>query len=137
MDYQVENIIIVYIIVIIFWLLTVIWREYNDKDIELYRKIIFMDLNGWSLLHFINYLFLGYLAPDYMLQVIGIGIIFELMEIPLGMFVSKYIDSKVFMDTVVNTIGTITGYLIYKKYPKKIELRKELLMDKMFVHFGL
>ena len=137
MDYQVENIIIVYIIVIIFWLLTVIWREYNDKDIELYRKNIFMNLNGWSLLHFINYLFLGYLGPDYILQVIGIGIIFELMEIPLGMFVSKYIDSKVFMDTIVNTIGTITGYLIYKKYPKKIELRKELLMDKMFIHFGL
>tara|TARA_B100001094_G_C18127613_1_gene770376 strand:- start:371 stop:784 length:414 start_codon:yes stop_codon:yes gene_type:complete len=137
MDYQVENIIIVYTIVIIFWLLTVMWREFNDKDIELYRKNILLGFNGWSLLHFINYLFLGYFAPDYIIQVIVIGIIFELMEIPLGMFVSKYIDSKILMDTLVNTIGTITGYLIYKKYPKKIELRKELLMDKMFVHFGL
>lgn len=132
MNYQVENIIIVYGIVILFWVSVTIWREMNKKDIKILRKEIF-GLNGWSMLHFINYFFLGYLSPNYVIQVIILGAIFELMEIPLGMYVSKYIDAKFVKDTIVNSVGAILGYLIYKKYPKKVKLRDS--MNKMFVHF--
>jgi len=128
----VENIIIVYGIVIVFWISLTVWREMNGRDIKILRKELF-GLNGWSILHFINYIFLGYLAPDYVVQVIILGAIFELMEVPLGMYVSKYIDAKFVKDTIVNSVGVISGYLIYKKYPKNVRLRK--LMNKMFIHF--
>lgn len=132
MNYEVENIIIVYGIVIVFWVSVTIWREINKRDIKILRKGMF-GLNGWSMLHFINYIFLGYLAPNYVMQVIILGAIFELMEVPLGMYVSKYIDAKFVKDTIVNSVGAILGYLIYKKYPKKVKLRDS--MNKMFVHF--
>ena len=132
MNYQIENVIIVYGIVVVFWISLTMWREMNKKDVKILRKEL-LGLNGWSLLHFINYIFLGYLAPDYVVQVIILGAIFEIMEIPLGMYVSKYIDAKFVKDTIVNGVGAILGYLIYKKYPKRVRLRK--LMNKMFVHF--
>ena len=132
MNYQVENIIIVYVIVLVFWISLTIWREINKKDVKILRKEIF-GLNGWSLLHFINYIFLGYFAPDYLIQVIILGAVFEIIEIPLGMYVSKYIDAKFVKDTIVNSVGAISGYLIYKKYPKRVRLRN--LMNKMFIHF--
>ena len=132
MNYQVENIVIVYGIVLVFWISLTIWREMNKKDVKILRKELF-GLNGWSLLHFINYIFLGYFAPDYVIQVIILGAVFEIMEIPLGMYISKYIDAKFVKDTIVNSVGAISGYLIYKKYPKRVRLRN--LMNKMFIHF--
>ena len=132
MNYQIENIIIVYGIALVFWISLTIWREINKKDVKILRKEIF-GLNGWSLLHFINYIFLGYFAPDYLIQVIILGAVFEIIEIPLGMYVSKYIDAKFVKDTIVNSVGAISGYLIYKKYPKRVRLRN--LMNKMFIHF--
>tara|TARA_B100001287_G_scaffold276826_1_gene289819 strand:+ start:6672 stop:7067 length:396 start_codon:yes stop_codon:yes gene_type:complete len=127
MNYQIENIIIIYGLVILFWIITVIWREYKKKDIMLFRKKILYIFNGWSVLHFINYTFLGYFAPFYLKEVIILGILFELLEIPMGMLISKYIDSKLILDTIVNTSGALLGYLLYKKNPKKIELKKKLI----------
>ena len=85
MNYQIENVIIVYGFVLVFWISLTIWREMNKRDVKILRKELF-GLNGWSLLHFINYIFLGYLAPDYVIVVIILGAIFEIMEIPLGMY---------------------------------------------------
>ena len=113
MNYQIENVIIVYGFVLVFWISLTIWREMNKRDVKILRKELF-GLNGWSLLHFINYIFLGYLAPDYVIVVIILGAIFEIMEIPLGMYISKYIDAKFVKDTLVNSVGVISGYLIYK-----------------------
>ena len=139
MNYQIENIIIIYGLVILFWIITVIWREYKKKDIMILRNKILYIFNGWSILHFVNYVLLGYFAPFYLKWVIIIGIIFEFVEIPMGMFISKYIDSKLILDTLVNTSGVLLGYLLYKKNPKKIELKKVLLnvINKMFIHFRL
>ena len=35
---------------------------------------------------------------------------------------SKYIDSKIVEDTMVNTSGLIFGLILFKFYPKKINL---------------
>lgn len=126
MDYQLENIIIVYGLVIVFWVCATIWREVNNKDIEILRNELF-GLNGWSLLHFINYILLGYLAHDYLIQIIILGALFEILEIPLGIYVSKYIDSKFVKDTIVNSIGAIIGYFMYQIYPIDVVLRNLIL----------
>jgi len=122
MNYQLNNIIILYSFGISFWLLLVFYREYYNKDIYFLRKYFIPKLcNGWCLLHFFHYTFLGYLAPDYWYYLIFFGIIFEFIEIPLN-YLSSYIDSKIIMDTITNTLGIIFGILLYKFYPKNIDL---------------
>lgn len=120
-DREVRNIIIIYGISIIYWITLVFYREYFNRDIKLLRKNVVLNCNGWCLSHFFNYLALGYCAPSYIIELIIIGIIFELIEIPLNS-ISKYIDSKLIEDTFVNTLGILMGALIYKLYPKKIDL---------------
>ena len=122
---QLNNIIIIYLISIILWVGSVIYREINMHDINLLRYNIIYKCNGWCVGHFIHYLILGYLAPDYLLILIFFGFIFELIEIPLNNL-SPYIDSKIIQDTFVNTCGLICGYFLFKIAPKKINLSKFL-----------
>ena len=122
MNYQIYNIITLYAISIVFWLFLVFYREYNKTDVNILRKCVIPKIcNGWCFLHFIHYTFLGYLAPDYWKSLIVIGIIFELIEIPLN-HLSKYIDSKLIMDTITNSSGVIFGLLLYKIFPNDINL---------------
>ena len=122
---QINNIIIVYLVGIILWLTLVIYREITKHDIDILRFNIICKCNGWCIGHFIHYLILGYLAPDYLLILIIFGFIFELIEIPLNKL-SHYIDSKIIQDTFVNTCGLICGYFLFKIAPKKINLSKFL-----------
>lgn len=55
------------------------------------------------------------------MYLIIIGIIFEIIEIPLNNL-SKYIDSKLIEDSITNTLGVLTGVLIYSIYPNNINL---------------
>ena len=61
------------------------------------------------------------MAPDYFWYLVLIGFLFEIAEIGLNKF-SKYIDSKIVEDTMVNTSGLIFGLILFKFYPKKINL---------------
>ena len=71
--------------------------------------------------HFLHYLILGYCAPRYWLFLIIIGIIFEIIEIPLNK-VSKYIDNKLIKDSITNSLGVISGVILYKIFPSKIDI---------------
>ena len=75
--------------------------------------------------HFLHYIVLGYLAPNYWMLIIMIGILFEVVEIYLNKL-SKYIDSKLIEDTITNTLGVIFGVLIYNIFPNKIDLCKDI-----------
>ena len=118
MKKQIRNILIIYTITVTFWVSLVLYREFKKQDVEILRKSFEflqtnLNLNGWSLLHFINYMLLGLFAPHYWKELIVIGFIFELIEIPLGK-VSKYIDSKIVSDTIVNSLGVVAGYGLYQ-----------------------
>jgi hypothetical protein len=123
---QINNIIIVYLIGIIFSLILVIYREIINHDIDFLQSNIIYKCNSWCIGHFIHYLVLGYLAPNYLLLLIFCGFIFELIEIPLNKL-TRYIDSKIIHDTFVNTLGVILGYFLFKIFPKKIYLSKYFL----------
>ena len=118
---EIRNIFLLFTIGIIFWLILVIYREYYQRDILVLRKKIINNCNGWCLAHYIHYIFLGYLAPNYWLQLIFIGVIFEIIEIPLNKL-SKYIDSKLIEDSITNSLGVLTGLLLYNLFPNKIDI---------------
>ena len=118
MKKQVRNIIVIYTITILFWISLVLYRECQKKDVTILRRsvqFLNLNLNGWSLLHFINYMFLGFFAPDYWKELIVIGFLFELAEIPLSEM-SQFIDSKIFSDTIVNSLGVLAGYGLKRSF---------------------
>ena len=63
---------------------------------------------------------LGYFAPVYWKYLIIIGIIFELIEIPLNKL-SKFIDGKLIQDPITNSLGVFTGLILYNLYPNNID----------------
>ena len=93
------NLLIIYFIGIIYWLILVFWREYNGKDILFLRKKIILNFNGWSISHSIHYLVLAYVAPSYWLLLIFIGFVFELIEGYMNKL-SNFIDCKIVEDTI-------------------------------------
>ena len=111
---------------IYYWLLLVLYREINKTDINILRNNIIFKCNGWCVSHFIHYMVLGFLAPNYWMFIIMIGILFEIIEIPLNTL-SKYIDSKLLEDTITNTLGVIVGVLFHNIFPNKIDLYKILI----------
>jgi hypothetical protein len=118
MKKQIRNILVIYSITVSFWISLVLYREYKKTDVEILRKGIqflqdSLNLNGWSLLHFINYMLLGFFAPNYWKELIVIGFIFELVEIPLSKM-SQFIDSKIVSDTIVNSVGVLAGYGLFQ-----------------------
>ena len=120
-DREIRNIIIIFSIGISYWITLVIYRELTQKDIKILRKNIIFKCNGWCLSHFFHYLILGYLAPTYWKELICIGIIFEIIEIPMNKM-SKYIDSKLIEDSLTNSLGIIIGLAIWKMFPNNIDL---------------
>lgn len=117
MKKQVRNIIVIYAITVSFWISLVLYREYKKEDVDILRKGVdflqsSLNLNGWSLLHFLNYMALGLFAPDYWKELIIIGFTFELVEVPLSKM-SKFIDSKIVSDTIVNSLGVFAGVGLY------------------------
>jgi hypothetical protein len=117
MNKQLRNILVIYTLTVTFWVALVLYREYKKSDVAILRQGIqflnsTLNLNGWSLMHFINYIMLGFFAPDYWKELILVGFIFELVEIPLSKM-SQFIDSKIVSDTIVNSAGVLVGWALH------------------------
>lgn len=111
---QIKSIIIIYTITIIFWLSLVAYREYHNRDIQLLRETYYK-CDGWCLLHFFNYILLGFFAPKYWKQIAVIAFTYEILEIYFHKF-SQFIDSKIINDTIINTTGLFVGIGLHKIY---------------------
>lgn len=120
---EITNLLIIYIIGIIYWLTLVFWREYNGKDVLFLRKDLFYKCNGWCISHLIHYIVLAYVAPSYWLPLIVIGFLFEVAESYLNK-ASSFIDCKLVEDTITNTIGVIIGLIFFNFFPNKIDILK-------------
>jgi len=111
MNNQIWNIIIINIIVILFWISIIVYRQVCDVDVNIMRDNVFNNCNGWCVGHFIHYALLGFFAPSYWWLFMLIGHIFEYVELFLGKYF-KYIDSKVVDDTLTNSAGVLCGLLL-------------------------
>lgn len=112
MNSELRNLFVVFSIVIIFWISTIIHRYNTQSDIQVFRNTYkLLDINGWSILHYLNYLVAGFVAPSYWKELIGIGIGFELFEAKIENHV-EYVDCKMWSDVLVNSLGVITGVFL-------------------------
>lgn len=116
---QIKYAIIIYLLTLIFWITLVCYREYNNTDIYFLRDVYY-DCDGWCLLHFFNYILLGFFAPDYWKEILFIAVAYEFVEMILNKTVSKYIDAKLVSDTIINTTGLFVGIGLHKTFYKTI-----------------
>lgn len=116
---QIRNFVIIYIIVFLYWIVTVFYRCLNNTDFS--KKNFFYKCNQWCIKHLIHHFFIGYLAPDYIIYALVIGILFEYFE-NICYIYNKYIDGNVIRDTIINSIGLFIGYITYILFPNNIDL---------------
>lgn len=119
MNRQIENFVIIYTCVIIYGLLTIIYREITNRDFS--NKKYFYKCNHWCIGHIINYFLLGYLSPDYIIYAFIIGILFEYFEMYLSK-ITKYVHGNVLRDGIINFIGLALGYMTFLLFPNNIDL---------------
>ncbi len=107
---QRHAILVVYLVVIAFWLATIVYRTMlAESDIAVLRHAYTtLDVNGWCIGHFMHYLVLGFLAPHYWRELIAAGFAFEVFEKLVEANV-PYVDAKIMHDGVVNGLGVICG----------------------------
>ena len=121
MNREISNIIIIYLFVIIYFIITLLYRIINSTKLNFMKINIFYYCNLWCIGHIINYFLLGYLAPNYIIYTFIIGFVFEFVEIYLSKF-TPYMYGNVIRDSIINSISLLSGYITYKIYPNKIDL---------------
>jgi len=60
---------------------------------------------------------LGFFAPNYWVIIAIIAFLFEIFELLLSK-TSRFIDSKIINDTIINNIGLFVGIGLHKIYYK-------------------
>ncbi len=119
MNRQIENFVIIYVCVIIYFISTVSFRYLTNRDFK--TKNFFYKCNDWCIGHIINYFLLGYLSPDYIIYAFIIGILFEYFEIYVSKYI-KYAEGDVLRDGIINFIGLALGYMTFLLFPNNIDL---------------
>ena len=64
-------------------------------------------ITTWHIYHLVQYFFLGFFFPSYHLELVGIGIIFELLE-------KYFFECDDLMDIIFNIVGLYMG--VYANY---------------------
>ena len=113
---------------VIFFSLLLI-RQIFDTDFKYLNKS-FNGCNLWCFMHITLYIILSYLAPNYWWFLLGFGLFFEFIELYLSNF-SKFIESNISTDLILNSIGILLGLLLHKIYPKKIDNQRKSLIKKL------
>tara|TARA_Y100000389_G_scaffold160679_1_gene162933 strand:+ start:2650 stop:3033 length:384 start_codon:yes stop_codon:yes gene_type:complete len=81
-----------------------------------------MDLNGWSVTHFIVFTLAGYYYPNEVMFSLIIGISWEIIEECYVFLNNKLTDNYIdwwrgkYSDIIVNFLGLMTGKYIIRKY---------------------
>jgi len=128
-DRQLKNAIIINIVVILYWMSTLIYRHTSKRELDkLKNPVIGPFCNGWCISHILYYIVIGYLSPEYWFHMTIIGILFEFFELLLSRLslfgLNRYINSYLISDPIRNTIGLIIGLILFKLFPNTIDLYK-------------
>jgi hypothetical protein len=105
---------------------------------KLFKKISGHDLDGWSAVHFMFYLFVGFLYPSSIILTIILSIIWELFETWVGLTKPKFLENYGFCkvatdkknnnkiwwygklsDIIVNLLGFLLGKNINNYFNNK------------------
>lgn len=106
-------------------------QSYDSKKDILMKKLGILDLDGWSIAHFVTYLVAGYNFPDKKIIFIITSIVWELFETFLGTkygknFVIGVGDCSLSTDTkelwwygrlsdiIVNIVGLYVGIYLHR-----------------------
>ena len=116
---QLQWVVLIYVISLLFWGTIVLVREHRGRDVVTLRRRYFtLDCNGWCIMHFMAYTVAGFVAPDYWWLLVACGVVFEYIEEYLESY-SRFIDSNVLNDSLVNTGGIILGvFLRHRLIPR-------------------
>jgi len=119
MNKQLLHLIYIYGITGSFMLIIVLIRTFYNKNSFMFRKYKLLNNFDCDLMcfsHFIMYILLGYLAPNYWYISFTLSIIWEYLEVYLSNM-GVLIISNLKNDIITNTLGLITGIIINKYYP--------------------
>ncbi len=119
MNKQLLHLIYIYGITGSFMLIIVLIRTFYNKNVlkfKKYKLLNNLDYNFWNVGHFIMYILLGYLAPNYWYISFTLSILWEYIELYLSN-IGIEITSNVNNDIITNTLGLIIGIIINKYYP--------------------
>jgi len=119
MNKQLLHLIYIYGITGSFMLIIVLIRTFYNKNSFMFRKYKLLNNFDCDLMcfsHFIMYVLLGYLAPNYWYISLTLSIIWEYLEVYLSNM-GVLIISNLKNDIITNTLGLITGIIINKYYP--------------------
>ena len=106
---DVLKVLFVYGIVVVFWGCACITRTLQrSSSCTAVIDQTWVDIKGWSIGHFFHYMILGFIVPRWWLCYIAAGVAFELVELLLSKW-SEYVHGAVVKDTIINTIGVMTG----------------------------
>jgi hypothetical protein len=97
----------------VFWLAITTMRETLNRDALFMRKrpFSFCNCNMWCIGHFLQYMLIGMLTPQFAAVSAGIGIAFEFVEAALSKR-SKFCTSKIIDDPITNCSGLALGMII-------------------------
>ena len=81
-----------------------------------------MDLNGWSITHFIVFSIAGYYGHKNIIYILFVGIMWEITEVYLSFMNKNLTDNHPdwwygsYSDIIVDFLGLMTGKYIIRKY---------------------
>ena len=127
MHTQIKHALLVFAAVTIALIVTIVYRIVTKKEIVWMDKKYFYLFNhaidGWVLSHFIMYLMLGFVAPNYWCIILLWGVFFEYVEKILGNVFSLPIYSNITSDPIVNTAGYIVGFTLQHVFKCKKQIK--------------
>ena len=118
MDKQLLHLIYIYGITSSFMLIIVLFRTFYNKNVFKFKKYKLFNNFECDLLcfsHFIMYILLGYLSPNYWYISFILSIIWEYLEVYLSNM-GVLIIPNLKNDIITNTLGLIIGIIINKYY---------------------
>ena len=114
MDKQLQTLIYIYGITGFSLFIVVLIRTFYNKNSFMFRKYKLLNNFNCDLMcfsHFIMYILLGYLAPNYWYISFTLSIIWEYLEVYLSS-IGIHIYSNVRNDIITNTLGLIIGIIL-------------------------
>jgi hypothetical protein len=119
------------VLVIAFWVTAVMVRRLRaPAKPTAWIDDPWVDANGWSVGHFVHYALLGFIKPQWWPHFVAWSVVFEVLEAFLANLRmqgwSEFVKAAVVKDSVINTLGVLTGIGLRFALPVVVQQRRVL-----------